>query len=200
MTTTTVIKTLSRERLARLIEPAHWANASTICEFFYQNRGADTHQEIYMEMWREGIRSGLEAKNWLINEDSYQGSRLRSSLEAADRILAETTSAPASDLSPVGGSDRDIYEVANQLGGYVDPSTPKRLATFLIREAEEATKLADEVVRLRAERLAEQPLDWLRIAKAAGRYNIRYATNAELEAFLKEIAAGDDVQEVYSVD
>lgn len=44
---------------------------------------------------------------------------------------------------------RDIYEVANQLGGFVGPSTDKFLAKFLIREAEEATALANEIVRLR---------------------------------------------------
>ncbi|MNU27265.1 hypothetical protein D3C71_156510 [compost metagenome] len=58
---------------------------------------------------------------------------------------------PSSSLYPVEGSDRDIFEVANQLGGYVDPGTEKRLARFLIREAEEASKLAYEIVRLRTE-------------------------------------------------
>lgn len=61
-------------------------------------------------------------------------------------------------LHPVEGSDRDIYEVANQLGGYVDPGTEKNLGRFLIREAEEATKLANEIVRLRAA-LSPQKLD-----------------------------------------
>lgn len=65
---------------------------------------------------------------------------------------------PASSLYPVEGSDRDIFEVANQLGGYVDPGTEKRLARFLIREAEEASKLAYEIVRLRTE-LAPPQLD-----------------------------------------
>lgn len=46
---------------------------------------------------------------------------------------------------------RDIYEVANQLGGYVGPNTPDDLAKFLLREADEASKLADEIVRLRAD-------------------------------------------------
>lgn len=57
----------------------------------------------------------------------------------------------ASSLYPVEGSERDIFEVANQLGGYVGPGTEKRLARFLIREAEEASKLAYEIVRLRAD-------------------------------------------------
>jgi len=46
---------------------------------------------------------------------------------------------------------RDVYEVSNQLGGYVGPNTDKRLAAFLIREAGEACKLADEIIRLRSE-------------------------------------------------
>jgi hypothetical protein len=45
---------------------------------------------------------------------------------------------------------RDIYEVANQLGGYVGPDTERRLADFLIREAKAASDLADEIVRLTA--------------------------------------------------
>lgn len=52
-------------------------------------------------------------------------------------------------LQPVLGSERDLYEVANQLGGYVGPNTEKRLASFLIRESEEASLLADEIVKLR---------------------------------------------------
>jgi hypothetical protein len=55
------------------------------------------------------------------------------------------------NLHPVPGSARDLYEVANQLGGYVGPDTPKRLADFLIRESTEAAHLADEIVRLRRE-------------------------------------------------
>ena len=44
---------------------------------------------------------------------------------------------------------RDIYEVANQLEGYVDEGTPERLAQFLLREGKAASDLADEIVRLR---------------------------------------------------
>ena len=45
---------------------------------------------------------------------------------------------------------RDIYEVANQLEGYVGPDTPELLANFLMREGQFASDLADEIVRLRA--------------------------------------------------
>lgn len=48
-------------------------------------------------------------------------------------------------------SERDIYEVANQLGGYVGPGTEKHLAAFLIREANEASKLADRIEALERE-------------------------------------------------
>ena len=47
--------------------------------------------------------------------------------------------------------ERDIYEVANQLEGYVDTSTPERLKVFLLREGKAAAALADEISRLRAE-------------------------------------------------
>lgn len=53
------------------------------------------------------------------------------------------------DLRAVPGSSRDIYELANQLGGWVSPATEDHLAKFLLREAEEASLLADELVRLR---------------------------------------------------
>lgn len=47
--------------------------------------------------------------------------------------------------------ERDIYEVANQLGGYVGPDTPERLKRFLLKEEKAAVALADEIVRLRSE-------------------------------------------------
>lgn len=47
-------------------------------------------------------------------------------------------------------SDRDNYEVANQLQGYVDMTTPEELAQFLLREAREAEKLADHIAALEA--------------------------------------------------
>lgn len=47
--------------------------------------------------------------------------------------------------------ERDIYEVANQLEGYVDESTPDPLASFLLREGTEAGKLADRICALAAE-------------------------------------------------
>lgn len=47
------------------------------------------------------------------------------------------------------GAGRDIYEVANQLAGWVGPTTDEALAKFLLREAEEADKLAKEIESLR---------------------------------------------------
>lgn len=44
---------------------------------------------------------------------------------------------------------RDLYECANQLGGYVGPTTPKDLKAFLMRESDAACDLANEVIRLR---------------------------------------------------
>ena len=57
---------------------------------------------------------------------------------------------------------RDIYEVANQLGGYVDMSTPQDLADFLLRESKEAAILAERLEI--AERHAEQMAAALRVA------------------------------------
>lgn len=100
------------------------------------------------------------------------GTLSSSSNSDADASASQGSSAERGDarsawvpehLEAVPGSSRDIYEVANQLGGYVDPSTPVRLGKFLIREADEAAKLADEVVRLRkllADPVELKPLAW----------------------------------------
>lgn len=42
---------------------------------------------------------------------------------------------------------RDIFECANQLGGYVGPDTPEGLAKFLLRESDAAAALAEIIVR-----------------------------------------------------
>lgn len=62
---------------------------------------------------------------------------------------------------------RDIYEVANQLGGYVDRTTEPRLAAFLLREADAAAKLADEIVQLRAALIATEQRGMERAAEGA---------------------------------
>lgn len=62
---------------------------------------------------------------------------------------------------------RDIYEVANQLGGYVDMSTPDELAAFLLRESKEAAILAERLEI--AEAHVEQMAAALRVA--SGRMN-----------------------------
>lgn len=48
-------------------------------------------------------------------------------------------------------SERDIFEVANQLHGEIGPNTEKGLAEFLWREGNEAAKLAEEILHLRSE-------------------------------------------------
>lgn len=73
----------------------------------------------------------------------------------------------------------DIYEVANQLEGYVGPDTPEPLAQFLLREGREAAKLADEIVRLRAARSAPE----------AGKAVDETALIAEMLTALKQSAA-----------
>ena len=62
--------------------------------------------------------------------------------------------------------ERDKYEVANQLEGYVGPDTPEHLARFLMREGAEAAKLADTIVGLEAERDAGRKV-YLTIQQAA---------------------------------
>lgn len=47
-------------------------------------------------------------------------------------------------------SGRDIWEVANQLEGYVDMTTPDDLAGFLLREGKAASELATTIATLQA--------------------------------------------------
>jgi hypothetical protein len=68
-----------------------------------------------------------------------------------DQIFENPSPQPRREAMSSDIAERDIWEVANQLGGYVDPSTEKNLARFLIREAEEAAKLAERIVALQAE-------------------------------------------------
>jgi len=75
---------------------------------------------------------------------------------------------------------RDIYEVTNQLGGYVDPSTPEHLANFLLREAFEAEKLAHEIIRLK------NLLEAIDIKAEAG---LCYFTLDSARAYLQDIRA-----------
>lgn len=69
-------------------------------------------------------------------------------LSAAPRPVGTPSQVEEEQMSE---QERDIWEVANQLGGYVDPSTDERLARFLIREANEAEKLAHRIQKLERE-------------------------------------------------
>lgn len=71
---------------------------------------------------------------------------------------------------------RDIWEVANQLEGYVGPETEERLAAFLMREGHEAAKLAERIVELEKElkksileynEIFQTAVGWKERAKAA---------------------------------
>lgn len=66
-----------------------------------------------------------------------------------DRIAAARPNMKFATM-PAQAHERDIFEVANQLEGYIDSSTPDRLTEFLLREGKEAAKLAEEIIRLRS--------------------------------------------------
>lgn len=51
---------------------------------------------------------------------------------------------------------RSIWEVANQLGGYIGPSTPDDLVAFLSRESDAAAALAERIVSLESRALAAE--------------------------------------------
>lgn len=62
---------------------------------------------------------------------------------------------PTPETADIAGLvEHDIWDVANQLASYVGPDTPEPLAAFLLRESEEAAKLATALQFLSAE-LAE---------------------------------------------
>lgn len=71
--------------------------------------------------------------------------------------------------------ERDIWECANQLAGYVGPDTPDRLANFLLREADAAEALA-RTITAQAERIAEQDLLYKALAELS-EHNYRMASN-----------------------
>jgi hypothetical protein len=52
------------------------------------------------------------------------------------------------DITSLTINGRDVYEVANQLDGHVDESTPVYLAQWLHREAKASADLADVVCSL----------------------------------------------------
>ncbi|QDZ07436.1 hypothetical protein FPZ24_08055 [Sphingomonas panacisoli] len=62
---------------------------------------------------------------------------------------AERPDMLAEEAGEVDWPDRDLYECANQLEGYIDSATPDDLAAFLRREALVAAGLANTIVRMR---------------------------------------------------
>jgi hypothetical protein len=86
----------------------------------------------------------------------------------------------------------DIWEVSNQLGGYVGPSTEHGLAVFLEREAEEAAKLAHEIERLRTELITLLDChEWLeeRATQAERDYNDELDAREAADVRVKELQA-----------
>lgn len=55
----------------------------------------------------------------------------------------------------------DVYEVANQLGGFIGPNTETFLKEFLSRNEKLANDLAEEVIRLRALSTDVEPVGYL---------------------------------------
>jgi hypothetical protein len=51
---------------------------------------------------------------------------------------------------------REVWEVANQLGGYIGPDTPDDLVAFLSRESDAAADLAQRVLDTEARALAAE--------------------------------------------
>lgn len=97
--------------------------------------------------------------------------------ERCGELTTFSTPTPQPPAVEAEAVERDIFEVANQLEGYVDESTPEPLARFLLREGREAAKLAatlkaktDEIERLR------QQLDE---ARSLHNHQVRRAQAAE---------------------
>ncbi|KAB2699398.1 hypothetical protein F9K79_09910 [Ochrobactrum sp. Kaboul] len=86
---------------------------------------------------------------------------------------------------------RDIWEVANQLAGYVGPNTDERLAQFLIREAEAATKLAERIVELENTRPAPAATDTGLVTVAKQHRLIRGGYRGSWQPYAAPIFADD---------
>lgn len=76
--------------------------------------------------------------------------------------MSKISDEPRSQPAGARVKGRDIYECANQLGGYVGPDTDDALAHFLLRESAAAVDLADEIVQLRSalEPQQEEAVAW----------------------------------------
>lgn len=91
----------------------------------------------------------------------------------SDEQVQAVISAYLSTLGEAEVVGRDIFECANQLGGYVGPNTDDELARFLLRESNAAADLAYEIVRLRGalqamQARAEKAEEALRVSELEG--------------------------------
>jgi len=85
---------------------------------------------------------------------------------------------------------RDIYEVSNQLGGYVDMSTPNDLAAFLLRESREAAVLAERLEI--AEAHVEQMAAALRVASGRLTWCVSARPGVQTKAVAKLVGGWAD--------
>ena len=83
----------------------------------------------------------------IIDSDAFDELEAALTIKEAAKLLRKLYPSPAPAQKTM--DERDIFEVANQLEGYIGPSTDSALANFLRREGNEAAKLADEIVALR---------------------------------------------------
>lgn len=112
------------------------------------------------EALREAIDWLRDCSDWLLSNDldmqMPDGVLDTDPLDIADQL--ETLASLPSAVE--AGPGRDIFELANQLAGYVGPDTDPELAAFLLRESKEAAKLAYEVEWLRKQcAAAPQPAE-----------------------------------------
>lgn len=75
---------------------------------------------------------------------------------------------------------RSVWEVANQLGGYIGPNTPDDLVAFLSRESDAAAALAERIVSLESRALAAEA------ALAAERERCIAIVDAQVPDWVKE--------------
>lgn len=115
-------------------------------------------------------RRSVESVYGIYNPQSPMGllvEKIRAALTTARPPLASVEGVDEERYPHING--REIYECANQLQGYVGPSTPEHLAKFLLREADAACDLANEIMRLRAlaqsGRSSAEPVAWQHIDK-----------------------------------
>lgn len=96
------------EIIARAINPSSWRALDVLCDFFTRGVGANQYQETYGFMYRTGVRTAVEARAWLMKDQTRLGCGLIESLETADKVLSVLEFTDFAGLQPGDMVDKAV--------------------------------------------------------------------------------------------